>query len=49
MTEEVQKCKHPACNCAAPEGEDYCSEACEDAGDLTELSCQCGHPGCTPL
>ena len=43
---ENKKCQHPACNCYAPAGESYCSAYCHDAGDLTELSCNCGHPGC---
>jgi hypothetical protein len=44
MTEN--KCAHPACNCEAREGEDYCSNYCQDAGSLTELACNCPHPGC---
>ena len=39
-------CKHPACNCPVKEGESYCSTACKDAGDTTELVCQCNHPTC---
>jgi hypothetical protein len=42
----MDKCAHPACNCPAPKGEKYCGAYCHDAGDLTELSCNCGHPGC---
>lgn len=49
MTKETKKCAHPACNCQAPEGEDYCSEFCKDAGDMTEISCNCEHPECKPL
>jgi hypothetical protein len=44
MTNE--KCQHPACNCVPPEGESFCSVSCKDAGEITELVCQCGHPGC---
>jgi metallothionein len=40
------KCKHPACSCRVPDGESYCSAACSDAKDITELTCQCDHPGC---
>jgi len=40
------KCEHPACNCPAPKGEKYCSTYCHDAGNLTELACNCGHRGC---
>jgi len=49
MTTEVKKCAHPACKCQAPEGEDYCSESCKDAADMTEISCCCEHPECQPL
>ena len=41
-----EKCAHPACNCPAPQDEKYCSPYCHDAGDLIELACNCGHPGC---
>jgi hypothetical protein len=44
--EENDKCAHPACNCMAAADSDYCSTYCEDAKDTTELSCNCGHPGC---
>jgi len=49
MADQPKKCEHPACQCLAPEGEDYCSEICKNAGDLTELSCECGHEACAPL
>jgi hypothetical protein len=42
----VKKCEHPACSCMASEGKSYCSTSCEDAKGLTELACQCQHPGC---
>jgi len=42
----IGKCAHPACNCPAADGEKYCSTYCHDAGKLTELMCNCGHPGC---
>ena len=42
-------CAHPACTCPVPEGEEYCSPYCEDAGDTTELECNCDHPGCVRL
>jgi len=41
-----EKCKHPACSCNVSDGESYCSTACSDAGDLTELTCQCDHSSC---
>jgi hypothetical protein len=43
---ESKKCAHPACSCIAPAGKAYCSASCEDAKNLTELVCQCQHPGC---
>ena len=42
-------CAHPACTCKVSEGEKYCSTYCEDAGDTTELSCNCDHPECVTL
>jgi len=46
---ETNKCAHPACNCMVPKGGQfgkYCSEHCKEAGDITELHCDCKHPGC---
>ncbi len=40
------ECKHPACSCQAPHGESYCSPKCHDAGEITELACQCNHVEC---
>lgn len=40
------KCHHPACNCTPSDNEKHCGGYCHDMGDLTELTCQCGHPGC---
>jgi len=42
-----KKCAHPACTCDAPEGESYCSTYCADAGSTMEISCNCGHQGCS--
>ena len=41
-------CKHGLCKCAVKDDSSYCSPQCEtaDAGDLTELKCDCGHGGC---
>lgn len=41
-----QKCAHPICQCLVGEGAEYCSPYCEAAEDTTEISCNCGHPGC---
>jgi hypothetical protein len=45
--EKTKKCAHPACNCPAAEGSKYCSQYCKDAGTKTEISCNCGHAGCS--
>jgi metallothionein len=45
MTEK-KKCAHPACSCTAPDTQKYCSQTCQDAKNVTELACQCDHPGC---
>jgi len=42
----TRKCAHPACGCQVPEGQKYCSTKCESAKKMTELMCQCDHPGC---
>jgi hypothetical protein len=43
------KCAHPACQCMVepkgPHGK-YCSDHCRQAGDKTELRCDCQHPPC---
>ena len=41
-----KECAHPACNCALGYGQQYCSETCADAKNVTELACQCQHPAC---
>lgn len=45
---ENTKCSHDACVCRVADDQEYCSQYCEDAGDqdLTEIKCDCGHPGC---
>jgi len=40
------KCHHPACNCISADNSKHCSGYCHDMGNLTELACGCGHPGC---
>jgi len=48
MTEST-KCAHPACNCLVEKNAEfgkYCSEHCKEAGDYTELRCDCQHPPC---
>ncbi len=42
-----KKCAHPACGCEARKDNKYCSQYCQDAGGTLELTCACGHAGCT--
>ncbi|TCK75967.1 hypothetical protein C7378_0971 [Acidipila rosea] len=42
---DTKKCAHAACNCQVT-GKKYCSEWCEDAKHVTEITCQCSHPSC---
>jgi hypothetical protein len=46
-TSELKKCAHPACTCLVDGDKKYCSQRCEDGGDQVEISCDCGHPGCS--
>ena len=49
MAKSSEKCAHQSCVCMVPENGEfgaYCSAHCQDAKDLTELRCECGHPGC---
>jgi metallothionein len=43
---DKKKCAHPACSCIPPEHHVYCSQNCQDTKSMTELVCQCDHPGC---
>ena len=45
-SETSPKCAHPACGCLTIKDSKYCSQSCQEAADLTEIACQCGHPGC---
>jgi len=47
MPDKGRKCAHPACDCEVDKNTRYCSQYCEDAGDTTEISCNCGHARCT--
>jgi len=46
MAARKRKCAHPACECKVDSRSKYCSEYCKDAGDTTEIACNCGHAGC---
>ncbi len=45
---EPTKCAHEACHCIVmtDEFDGYCSAHCQDAKDLSELRCECGHAAC---
>jgi hypothetical protein len=46
-TQKSKLCAHIPCLCVVPPGEDYCSEACRDAGsEDVEIACQCDHLAC---
>lgn len=47
MATDIKKCEHPACNCMAQRDDSYCSSYCRDAKGTTEISCNCGHSGCS--
>jgi len=47
MSKETTKCAHQACKCVARPDSKYCSQYCDDAGDTMEISCNCGHGGCS--
>lgn len=42
-------CEHEICACPVAEDTEYCSDRCRDAAaeGLTEIACDCGHPGCS--
>jgi hypothetical protein len=45
--QETKKCAHVPCLCDVRDGEEYCSEACRDAGsENVEIACQCDHLAC---
>jgi metallothionein len=45
-TETQSKCAHPACSCPIAKSDKFCSQSCKEAAEITEIACQCGHPGC---
>ena len=43
----IRMCAHVPCLCTVANGEEYCGEACRDAGsEHVEIACQCDHPAC---
>lgn len=46
-TQKAKKCAHIPCLCDLSNGEEYCGEACRDAGsEDVEIACQCDHLAC---
>jgi len=46
---DTARCAHPACECMVPPKSEYgkfCSEHCKEAGQITELRCNCQHAEC---
>jgi hypothetical protein len=44
---KTKMCAHIPCLCTVANGEEYCGEACRDAGsEDVEIACQCDHPAC---
>ena len=46
---DAKICANEVCNCLVEDETDYCSPACDAAveGDIMEITCDCGHPGCS--
>lgn len=45
--QKARKCAHIPCLCEVADGEEYCGNACRDAGsEDVEIACQCDHPPC---
>lgn len=43
------KCAHPACNCPAEPGQQYCSTNCQESmkhGTGSRTECGCNHDAC---
>jgi hypothetical protein len=45
--EKKKECAHIPCTCEVESGQEYCSDACENAGsEEVEIACQCDHAAC---
>ena len=45
--QKTKICAHIPCLCVVTNGDEYCGEACRDAGsEDVEIACQCDHPAC---
>lgn len=49
MSDAPKKCAHASCSCTVPAGQKFCCQMCEDSKDVTDLSCDCKHPGCSEM
>ncbi len=47
MADQKEKCAHPSCVCRAAEDSKFCSAFCEGATENPDITCNCGHAGCT--
>jgi hypothetical protein len=49
MTDQAtRKCAHIACFCDVPNGQEYCGDACREAGrEDVDIACQCDHLACS--
>jgi hypothetical protein len=44
---EKRKCGHLPCRCLVLSSDEYCGQACKDAGSKeVEIACQCDHGSC---
>ena len=45
--QKTKKCAHLPCLCHVADSEEFCGEACRDAGsEDVEIACQCDHLSC---
>jgi hypothetical protein len=45
--QNTKKCAHIPCFCDVANGEEFCGEACREAGsEDVEIACQCDHAAC---
>jgi hypothetical protein len=46
-TNQKNKCAHLPCRCPVQSGNEYCGQACKEAGSKeVEIACQCDHGSC---
>jgi hypothetical protein len=46
--ESKHKCSYEECQCQIPSTQEYCSDYCSNADEVSEveLQCNCNHPPC---